>query len=186
MAKATQPEAMSPIGRLVKTAMDERGLSTRDVEAAGGPPASTTGRLINPRIQLRRPPSDDTLSSLARVLRIPEIRIQQAIAETLAWDITDPLRSEQIRNVAAAMARLDEAQQTTIEKIVMLIIDELNISREQPGTSATPPVLATAAGQVLEAAGRAVQGEPEEELPRAARVQTGPTLREQQEQDDQP
>lgn len=160
MAKAAQPEAMSPIGRLIKNAMDERGLSTRDVEAAGGPPASTTGRLINPRVHLRRPPSEETLNSLARVLRISEIRIKQAIAETLEWDITDPLRSEQIRNVAAAMARLDEGQQKAIEKVVMLFIDQLGeIS-------------------ILHAHSHRAEAEPEEELPRAARKQTGPTLRE--------
>lgn len=176
MAKATQPEAMSPIGRLVKNAMDERGLSTRDVEAAGGPPASTTGRLINPRVQLRRPPSEETLNSLARVLRIPEIRIKQAIAETLDWDITDPLRSEQIRNVAAAMARLDEGQQTAVEKVVMLIIDEFTLVHGAAGSGKLRPPPQP----------KALPRAPAEELARAARKQTGPLLREQLETGEDP
>lgn len=119
---------MTPLGLLVQEAMDRRGLrSTHEVARAGGPSASTVGRLISRNEKVdRRPPGDDNLQKLARVLGVPLARLQEAAAETRGWRITDRTASDHVRTVVAAMSEADEATQRAIADVVLIIAERIH------------------------------------------------------------
>jgi hypothetical protein len=116
---------MSPLARLVDDAMKRREWSTRDVERHGGPPYSTTARIINPGVRWRRPPGDETLEKLGKALRIPVSRLQQAAAETVGWNITDRSPSEHVRTIVAAMSTMDGRTQQAIADVVLILGERL-------------------------------------------------------------
>lgn len=74
---------MTPLGVLIREAMDETGMSYGDVEAAGGPSRQTTWNLVK-RAGMARPPSDETIRQLAKALPgLSEDALRQAIAQSM-------------------------------------------------------------------------------------------------------
>lgn len=77
---------MTPLGALIREALDRQHLSNRRLADLGGPAEATTRRLTSSRPEgNRNPPSDEDLQALSRVLRIPLSRIYLAAAQTKGW-----------------------------------------------------------------------------------------------------
>jgi hypothetical protein len=120
---------MTPLGAVIAQAMEQRGMSTHEVQKRGGPSASTVGRLVsrNPKVD-RRPPSDANLEKLARSLRLPLTRLQQAAAETRGWAITDRSLTSPMRTVIAAMGAMRPDAQTAVADITLIFAEQLRIA----------------------------------------------------------
>lgn len=122
--RATDAAGMTPLGVVIKAAMDRHGWSTHRVHREGGPSASTTGRLISadPGVD-RRPPNDANLRKLSAALRIPLGRLEAAAAETRGWVIAQSGHSEAIRDVVAVMEGVDANTQRKMAEVILIMHD---------------------------------------------------------------
>lgn len=78
-----KPAAMTPLGALIRQAMDEAEMSYGDVEAAGGPSRQTTWNLVK-RSRTVRPPGDETITQLTQALpTLTETALRQAVAQSM-------------------------------------------------------------------------------------------------------
>lgn len=83
--------ALTPLGALIKSAMDDAGMSYGDVQNAGGPSRQTTWNLVK-RATMTRPPSDTTIGQLAKAAPgLSEDAVRQAIAASMGLGGDAPL-----------------------------------------------------------------------------------------------
>lgn len=118
---------MTPLGTLIRAALDRQHLSVRRLETLGGPPEATTRRLLSKDPQANRnPPEDEALRRLANTLRVPLSRVYLAAAQTKGWV---PLDAEpahpDARLLQDTIGRLDAASAAVLTDAVLLIAERL-------------------------------------------------------------
>lgn len=106
---------MTPLGSLIRQAMDDAGMSYGEVEDAGGPSRQTTWNLVK-RARMARPPSDETMQQLAKALPgLSEDALRQAVAESMGLPSTGSEDAEW-----AKLGRLLEEKATDEERDLVL------------------------------------------------------------------
>lgn len=81
--RSRKPPALTPLGALIRGAMDDAGMSYGAVEDAGGPSRQTTWNLVK-RSTMTRPPQDETIAQLTKALPdLSEEALRAAIAQSM-------------------------------------------------------------------------------------------------------
>ena len=115
----------NPIATLVDDRMTDQGWSTYDVHRQGGPPAKTVGHWRDHRVTWQALPKVSTVEAMAKGLRIPLARVQQAVLEAVGYEVSDVKTSTDVRLVAAAMTELSPAKQKHVADMVLRMVEAL-------------------------------------------------------------
>jgi transcriptional regulator with XRE-family HTH domain len=129
---------MNALQRLIRSRMEELGLTYLEVGKRGGLPKPTVYALAN-KTEHRAPPRADTLRRLAKGLDLPLDLVRACAAEAAGFhleDIPTTLESEgNLRIVAATFEKLDKQRQRTAARMMQALLEEMD---EQEEASPSP------------------------------------------------
>lgn len=116
----------NPIAELVSDRMVDRGWSTYDVHRQGGPPARTVDHWSDRRVEWKTLPKAETVEKMARGLKLPLARVQQAVLEAVGYKISDTALPANVKLVTAAMTELSPARQKHVADMVLRMVEALD------------------------------------------------------------
>lgn len=128
---------MNALQRLIKSRMNELGLTYREVSEKGGLPLSTIHALAN-KDEHKTPPRRDTLEKLAKGLRVPVDVVRVAASDAAGYHLEELTVHEgtsleaagRLRIVAATFEKLDDEKQQTIVAIAQMLLDQMEQRRD--------------------------------------------------------
>ncbi len=135
---------MTPLGALIRSALDRQNLSVRRLEVIGGPPEATTRRLLSADPHANRnPPEDESLRRLSNAMRVPLARVYLAAAQTKGWvPVEQTSTPVEVTLLADALSRLDRQAAEALTDAFLSITEQTALtSRATPAATVTalPP-----------------------------------------------
>jgi transcriptional regulator with XRE-family HTH domain len=107
---------MTPLGRLIRDRMAERGWSFRNVADRGKLSPSTVQQWTQPK-RLKHTPRPDLLEKLARGLMLPEQQVRDAAAQSAGFTIYREISGEYEKVLATLESMTEQQRRMAFELI---------------------------------------------------------------------
>ncbi len=130
---------MNPLGKLIRSRMEERGWTYKDVVTNSGGAISLAGvHALVSKAEHRQPPRPSTLEALAKGLQYPLDVVQLAAAEAAGYKLTPITTTLEgattLKIIAAAQEDLTPEQHERLARLVQSKIEEMKTEGRRKAT----------------------------------------------------